>query len=146
MANNRFGRERRSEGGRRFNKDDKGSGRRFKSDSEGGRRFSRDSKGSTFNSDSKGGRRFSKFDKDHDRVQSRNSDDRVKIEFTDIICDKCGKRSKVPFKPSENKPVYCRDCFQKPGDMKNKDLSSNLNQFGQINQKLDKIMEALNLK
>jgi CxxC-x17-CxxC domain-containing protein len=27
------------------------------------------------------------------------------------ICANCGKETMVPFKPSGDKPVYCRDCF-----------------------------------
>ena len=27
-------------------------------------------------------------------------------------CASCGKPTEVPFKPSGNRPVYCRDCFQ----------------------------------
>ncbi len=30
-----------------------------------------------------------------------------------IICSDCGKTSDVPFKPIEDKPVYCRECYQK---------------------------------
>jgi CxxC-x17-CxxC domain-containing protein len=29
------------------------------------------------------------------------------------VCDECGKETEVPFKPSENRPVYCRDCYNK---------------------------------
>ncbi|MBD3361600.1 DNA-directed RNA polymerase [Candidatus Woesearchaeota archaeon] len=28
-------------------------------------------------------------------------------------CSECGKECTVPFKPTEGKPVFCRDCFQK---------------------------------
>ncbi|MCF7910763.1 hypothetical protein K9L16_03760 [Candidatus Pacearchaeota archaeon] len=28
-------------------------------------------------------------------------------------CGKCGKECEVPFKPTEGRPVYCRDCFSK---------------------------------
>jgi CxxC-x17-CxxC domain-containing protein len=28
------------------------------------------------------------------------------------ICAKCGKETMVPFKPTGDKPVYCRECFQ----------------------------------
>ncbi|MFH1063858.1 MAG: CxxC-x17-CxxC domain-containing protein [Candidatus Woesearchaeota archaeon] len=28
-------------------------------------------------------------------------------------CAECNKECEVPFKPTEGKPVYCRDCFQK---------------------------------
>lgn len=27
------------------------------------------------------------------------------------ICADCGKNCEVPFKPSANRPVYCKDCF-----------------------------------
>lgn len=27
-------------------------------------------------------------------------------------CATCGQPTEVPFKPSGNRPVYCRDCFQ----------------------------------
>ncbi len=29
------------------------------------------------------------------------------------VCADCGKECEVPFKPSGDRPVYCRDCFQK---------------------------------
>ena len=28
-------------------------------------------------------------------------------------CAECGKETTVPFKPSTDKPIYCRDCFAK---------------------------------
>jgi len=30
-----------------------------------------------------------------------------------IICSDCGKEDEVPFKPTEGRPVYCRECFAK---------------------------------
>jgi len=30
-----------------------------------------------------------------------------------IVCSDCGKEAEVPFKPTEGRPVYCRECFQK---------------------------------
>ena len=27
-------------------------------------------------------------------------------------CARCGKTAEVPFKPTGDKPVYCKDCFQ----------------------------------
>ncbi len=29
------------------------------------------------------------------------------------ICSDCKKECEVPFKPTEGRPVYCRDCFSK---------------------------------
>ena len=32
-------------------------------------------------------------------------------EMHDAICANCGKEAKVPFKPREDRPVYCSECF-----------------------------------
>lgn len=32
-------------------------------------------------------------------------------EFFQATCAKCGKEAKVPFKPVDNRPVYCSECF-----------------------------------
>ena len=34
-------------------------------------------------------------------------------EMFTIKCSECGKDAEVPFKPTEGRPVYCRDCFMK---------------------------------
>lgn len=31
--------------------------------------------------------------------------------FTKAICSDCGKECQLPFKPSGDRPVYCRNCF-----------------------------------
>jgi len=28
------------------------------------------------------------------------------------VCSQCGKETEVPFEPRNDKPVYCRECFQ----------------------------------
>ncbi|MCK4953341.1 DNA-directed RNA polymerase, partial [Candidatus Bathyarchaeota archaeon] len=28
-------------------------------------------------------------------------------------CSDCGEECEVPFRPTEGRPVYCRECFQK---------------------------------
>lgn len=33
--------------------------------------------------------------------------------LVDVVCESCGKATKVPFKPTQGKPVYCRECFDK---------------------------------
>lgn len=30
-----------------------------------------------------------------------------------VTCSDCGKETEVPFKPTEGRPVYCRECFEK---------------------------------
>ena len=54
-----------------------------------------------------------------------------------ITCDKCGKKSEVPFLPTDKKPVYCSECFGKG--------SSSNDKLEEINRKLNKIMRALGL-
>lgn len=34
-------------------------------------------------------------------------------EMHKATCADCGKECEVPFKPSGDRPVYCRDCFSK---------------------------------
>jgi CxxC-x17-CxxC domain-containing protein len=34
-------------------------------------------------------------------------------EMHKAVCSECGKECEVPFKPTEGKPVYCRDCYNK---------------------------------
>ena len=85
----------------------------------------------------------------------------------EVICDKCGQSCKVPFKPTEGKPVYCSDCFRKEESPRQESRSSYGSsrrefrprhessgsrqesdklaaEFQQINAKLDKILEMLN--
>jgi len=31
---------------------------------------------------------------------------------TPAVCSQCGKQTTVPFKPTQGRPVLCRDCFQ----------------------------------
>jgi CxxC-x17-CxxC domain-containing protein len=60
----------------------------------------------------------------------------------EAICDNCGKKCEVPFKPTSDKPIYCNQCFSD----KDKDKTSNQTskQFETIDAKLDKILKALN--
>jgi len=34
-------------------------------------------------------------------------------EMHDAVCSECKQKTQVPFKPSGDRPVYCRECFQK---------------------------------
>lgn len=34
-------------------------------------------------------------------------------EMHKAVCSDCKNECEVPFKPTEGKPVYCRDCFSK---------------------------------
>jgi CxxC-x17-CxxC domain-containing protein len=39
-----------------------------------------------------------------------------KRELTRVQCAKCGNACEVPFRPTGDRPVYCRDCFGKNQD------------------------------
>jgi CxxC-x17-CxxC domain-containing protein len=32
-------------------------------------------------------------------------------EMHDATCSECGQPCQVPFKPTDGRPVYCRDCY-----------------------------------
>ena len=38
------------------------------------------------------------------------------VQLFDAICSTCGKKCQVPFRPSNSRPVYCKDCFGAPHD------------------------------
>lgn len=45
----------------------------------------------------------------------RNRDDvgeRGARQMFTVVCAECGKDTEVPFEPKNDRPVYCRDCFQ----------------------------------
>ena len=60
-----------------------------------------------------------------------------------VVCDECGKECEVPFRPTNDKPVYCSQCFSNKGGGKDKSSDQTNKQFNTINEKLDKILEVL---
>ena len=38
--------------------------------------------------------------------------DRPPRESHEAVCAECGVTTTVPFKPTQDRPVYCRDCFR----------------------------------
>jgi len=57
--------------------------------------------GSRFDRNDRGGSRF-----------NRGSGDTRHREMFKATCGDCGKECEVPFKPKEDRPVYCKECFQ----------------------------------
>ncbi len=39
--------------------------------------------------------------------------DRGPREMHKAVCSECKQECEVPFKPTEGKPVYCKECFAK---------------------------------
>ena len=46
------------------------------------------------------------------RVERKNAS-RAQREMFVAECASCGAEAKVPFRPREDRPVYCSDCFAK---------------------------------
>jgi CxxC-x17-CxxC domain-containing protein len=38
--------------------------------------------------------------------------DRQPRKMYDVICAACGEPTQVPFEPRDDRPVYCKDCYQ----------------------------------
>jgi CxxC-x17-CxxC domain-containing protein len=78
-------------------------------------------------------------------------------EMFTATCSNCGKECQVPFRPTNGKPVYCSDCFEKMGKGRSDsprperiDFRAQVPTFDQnkaeidaINSKLDKILNLL---
>jgi CxxC-x17-CxxC domain-containing protein len=90
-------------------------------------------------------------------------DDRGPREMFKTTCSNCGKDCEVPFRPTNGKPVYCSDCFEKmshsaPYNEASRDrgndrsefrpqpVVSNNSQLEALNAKLDKIISLLEPK
>ncbi len=90
------------------------------------------------------------------------------VTMHSAICSSCGKACEVPFQPTGDKPVYCRDCFagraamggdrsnrsdnrqgqnQRPDQRKDRgNFKSNNSQGGGNNNELKGQLEAVNSK
>jgi len=83
-------------------------------------------------------------------------------QMHNAICSNCGKECQVPFRPTGEKPVYCRECFAKmqggdsrpsfdrnerpafnAGNQDRGNQSLGDEQLKDINRKLDKILAFL---
>ena len=83
------------------------------------------------------------FDRDSDRPRRSFGKSSFEKEMFNAVCDKCGERCEVPFKPTGEKPVYCSNCFRKSDRFESRGTSPANNDFAIINEKLDRILDAL---
>jgi len=44
---------------------------------------------------------------------NRHFNNNIQREMHKATCSECKQECEVPFKPTEGKPVYCRNCFSK---------------------------------
>ena len=128
----------------------------FRSFERSGGRDSRGGDRRNFSNDRReGGRSYGGRDSGS-RGGSFGGRDRRELPFCDAVCAKCGKDCKVPFKPTGDKPVYCRSCFNggdNDGSSDRRDSGRNMasasqgvtqEQFKALSNKVDQILEILN--
>jgi CxxC-x17-CxxC domain-containing protein len=48
-----------------------------------------------------------------ERYGSRGNNYDLPRQMFPAICAECGKDTEVPFEPTNGRPVYCRDCYNK---------------------------------
>ena len=82
-----------------------------------------------------------------DRNSGRGNDRRFGSDekrMYEAVCGECGNKCEVPFRPSQDKPVYCSDCFGNKGN-KSRGSEQPNKQSDDLNKKLDKIISLLNI-
>jgi len=53
------------------------------------------------------------FDHSHRHDRGRQGNGPRERTYTRVICADCNKECEIPFKPSGDRPVYCKECFSK---------------------------------
>lgn len=61
------------------------------------------------------GNRSGGFRRGGNRFGGRRFNDRPR-EMHKAVCSECQKECEVPFKPTEGKPIYCKECYFKRKD------------------------------
>ncbi|MCK4463215.1 MAG: hypothetical protein KAU58_02780 [Candidatus Omnitrophica bacterium] len=56
---------------------------------------------------------FRRFNHSHRQDRGRQDNGPRERTYTRVICADCNKECEVPFKPSGDRPVYCKECFSK---------------------------------
>jgi len=56
---------------------------------------------------------FRRFDHSNRHDRGRQGHGQRERTFTRVICADCNKECEIPFKPSGDRPVYCKECFSK---------------------------------
>ncbi len=74
-------------------------------------------------------------------------------EMFDAVCDNCGKNCQIPFRPTNGRPVYCSDCFEKGNNeprndsqnrgQRNSEQTDYKAELQELNAKLDRILGLL---
>ena len=56
---------------------------------------------------------FRRFDHSYRHDRGRQDSGPRERTYTRVICADCNKECEIPFKPSGDRPVYCKECFSK---------------------------------
>ncbi len=56
---------------------------------------------------------FRSFNHSHRHDRGRQGNSPREKTYTRVICADCNKECEIPFKPSGDRPVYCKECFSK---------------------------------
>lgn len=51
--------------------------------------------------------------RDQRKSMQRRDSSKPRRELYDAVCSACGQNTKVPFRPRNDRPIYCSDCFSK---------------------------------
>lgn len=82
------------------------------------------------------------YDRPNSRSNDRQNQYSEKPSFS-AICSDCGNKCDVPFRPTQGKPVLCRSCFGGNESRPQKRERAEIDQFTQLNTKLDQILKLL---
>jgi len=134
-----------------------------RSDSRGPKRFDSESRFSGRSEKPFGTSRSREHSGKRDSFESTPKMTPKGFELHQAVCAKCGQECDVPFKPTGNKPIYCRSCFRDNGPESSERShfdrnpspdrfrtptrsNSSSDDLEKINRKLDKIMRALKIE
>ena len=53
------------------------------------------------------------FDRSYNRDRGRRDSGSRERTYTRVVCAECNQECEIPFKPSGDRPVYCKECFSK---------------------------------
>ena len=56
---------------------------------------------------------FNRGPRNENRGGNRGFQDFGPREMHKATCSECGQECEVPFKPTDGKPVYCKECYRK---------------------------------
>ncbi|MFC1624341.1 CxxC-x17-CxxC domain-containing protein [Candidatus Omnitrophota bacterium] len=56
---------------------------------------------------------FQRFDRSNRHERGQQGHGHRERTYTQVICVDCNKECEVPFKPSGDRPVYCKECFSR---------------------------------